>query len=599
MLSFAQDKRDTAANNGGIKNNNIFKLVMNAVSRGQADTVVKAIKSQEQFLPYQGKGIRNIYVRRFGFEKVFTDTSRRLITFGAALLNDMHRESRDWVIRNHLFIKEGTPLDAYKVADNERYLRSLSFIQDARIELYEIPGKPDSIDIVVITKDLFSINGEIDGASNTNFKVGASESNFLGWAQTIGGTALFDVTRFPSFGYQLLYAKNGIGNSFANATASYTTINSDLASGAPDETAWTLRINRPLVSEFMHFAGGITVGKNESFNTYGQADSLFYKYSYTTFDVWGGYALDANRYSYKNPIRNRKFLSFRYFQNKFADIPYQVGENYNFKFNDRQAFLGQLTFFKQDFLKTNYIYGFGTTEDVPHGYNLSITSGWYKQVTLNRFYTGVEVNRYIATTESDFFQYFIRAGGFFYRNQLQDASILTGASIFSRLFFIGDLKLRQYANFSYTRLFNDLGLDYLTIDNVFGLRYFSSDSTLGQQRISLHEETFVFMKYKLLGFKFAPFVFADATFLTPPGQNFYKSDAYYGIGGGVRTRNENLVFGTMELRFVYFPRNVPLNNSFKILTTVNLLFKYNATYVRPPDIVQLNNDPGNSVYSVY
>jgi hypothetical protein len=105
----------------------------------------------------------------------------------------------------------------------------------------------------------------------------------------------------------------------------------------------------------------------------------------------------------------------------------------------------------------------------------------------------------------------------------------------------------------------------------------------------------MFLKYKLLGFKFAPFVFADATFLTPQ-QNFSKSDAYYGIGWGVRTRNENLVFGTIEARMVYFPRNVPQNNRFKILTTINLQFRYNTTYVNKPDIVQLNVDPYNTIY---
>jgi len=37
--------------------------------------------------------------------------------------------------------------------------------------------------------------------------------------------------------------------------------------------------------------------------------------------------------------------------------------------------VGQFTFFRQDFYKTNYIYGFGTTEDVPQGYNVAVTFG--------------------------------------------------------------------------------------------------------------------------------------------------------------------------------------------------------------------------------
>jgi len=570
--------------------------VVNAVSRNPGDTVVKAIKSERQFLDYQGKGIRNIYIRRYGFEKLFTDTSKKLTYFGTNILNHLHRDSRDWVIKNNLFIKEQTPVDAYKLADNERFLRSLNFIQDARIEIVEIRGNPDSVDIVVITKDLFSISGQVDGVSNNNFKVQANESNFLGMGQKIEGTALFQTNRSPAFGYELMYSKSSIAGSFVNASMIYTTINPNLGDGTPNERAWFVRFDRPLVSEFMHFAGGLMVGTNTSFNSYAQPDSLFYHYRYNTIDAWAGYALNANKYSYKHPVRYRKFLSLRYFQNNFSETPFQVENKFNFKFNDREAVLAQLTLFKQDFFKTNYIYGFGTTEDVPHGYNVAFTSGWYRQMNLSRLYVGAELNKYITTSQSDFFQYFIRTGGFVYRNQFQDASILAGASIFSRLFLVGSTKFRQYANFSYTRLFNNVAIDALRIDNPFGLRYFSSDSTIGQQRISLHEETFMFLKYKLFGFKFAPFVFADAAFLTPKQRDFSKSDAYYGIGCGVRTRNENLVFGTIEVRMAYFPRNVPQNNSFKILTTMNLQFRYNTTYVKAPDIVQLNTDPSNSIY---
>jgi len=559
------------------------------------DSAAKAIKSSDQFMPYQGKGIRHIYVTKFGFDKLFTDTSKRLNYFGTNILNHLHRDSRDWVIKDNLFIKENTALDAYKLADNERYLRTLNFIQDARIEIVKIYGEPDSVDIIVITKDLFSISGQLDGASNTNFKVGASESNFLGMGQRIEGTALFETTRSPAFGYEFAYSKSNITHSFVNTSLIYTTINPNLADGSLNEQAWAVRLNRPLVSEYMHVAGGLTIGSNESFNSFAQPDSLFYKYYYDTYDAWIGYALGTNK-SHKFDERDRRFLSIRYLQNKFLITPTQIADNFNFKFNDREAVLAQLTLFKQDFFKTNYIYGFGTTEDIPHGYNISFTTGWYKQLYLKRFYAGTEFNKYLASSKGDFVQYYLRAGGFVSSRQLQDASILLGTSVYSRLFLIGNTKIRQYGSFSYTRLFNNVAIDALRIDNPFGLRYFSSDSTIGQQRISLHEETFIFLKYKLLGFKFAPFFFADGVILTPPKEDFSKSQAYYGVGCGFRTRNENLVFGTIEVRMVYFPNNVPQNNSFKILTTIDLQFRYNSTYVHAPNIVQLNTDPTNSIY---
>ena len=56
---------------------------------------------------------------------------------------------------------------------------------------------------------------------------------------------------------------------------------------------------------------------------------------------------------------------------------------------------------------------------------------------------------------------------------------------------------------------NRTGLDPLSINNTFGIRLFSEDSVRGNQRISLHSETISFINYKVFGFKFSPFVFAD------------------------------------------------------------------------------------------
>ena len=232
---------------------------------------------------------------------------------------------------------------------------------------------------------------------------------------------------------------------------------------------------------------------------------------------------------------------------------------------------------------------------MPYGYNIALTGGWYKQLTLSRPYAGVDANWYIVSKKKDFIQYFFRAGGFLNDRKIQDAGVLVGSSIFSRLYLYKGIKIRQYLNVSYTKQFNRVGLDPLRIDNVFGIRYFSSDSVFGNQRMSLHTETSFFLKYKLLGFKFAPFTFADFSLITPEEQTFSKSALFYSLGGGVRTRNENFVFGTMELRIAYFPRKSTQSESFKIQTTINIQFRYNNTYVQAPDIIQLNTD-NNKVY---
>ena len=121
------------------KAGNIFKFAMNSVSRSPADTAIISTKSENPFLPFKGKMIRHIIIKEFGFEQSFTDTTKRSNYFGTKLLNKLHRNSREWVIRNNLFIKENTEVDPFKMADNERYFRSLEFIQDARILIMPVP----------------------------------------------------------------------------------------------------------------------------------------------------------------------------------------------------------------------------------------------------------------------------------------------------------------------------------------------------------------------------------------------------------------------------------------------------------------------------
>jgi hypothetical protein len=588
-----------------LKNSNIFQFFRNAISRGAPDSAMQAValntKAETPFKPYEGKIIRHIFIRGYGFEQTFTDTSKRLEYFGTQLLNHLHRKTHDWVIRNNLFIKEGQPVSAYRLSDNERLVRSLNFIQDARILI--VPqtdsAAADSVDLVVVVKDLFTIAGALGelNASPAGIRSNISEANFLGMGQRAQLGVNWEANRFPHFGPQLLYGMTNIGGTFVNATASYTTINNDLYPNQPDEKAWFVRLDRPLYAPYAHLAGGFTIGRFQDFNVYHYVDSVFYKYKYYTHDGWIGWNLGTDRFLSNTSVRDRRFLAFRYFRDAFDTIPYQVGKTYNFRFNDKEAALTSFTFFRQDFYKTNYIYGFGTTEDLPVGYNIALTSGWYRQLNLNRFYNGVDANGYLTTKHGAFFQLFLRSGVFMNHGQGQDGSILVGTSYYSPLFLFPTLKIRQYLNFSYSQQFNRIGIDPLTINNVFGLRYFSGDSTYGDQRVTFHSETTFFANYKLLGFKFAPFVFGDLSLLTPQNQPISKSNLYDGLGAGIRSRNENLIFNTIELRVVYFPQTTAQNRmAFKLIFNTGLQFRFNNVYVRQPDVVLLNTDGLNNIY---
>jgi hypothetical protein len=582
------------------KNKTFSQFLFNVISRRNVDSSMQPgvliSKNEWPFLPHQGKGIRHILIKEFGFDKPFTDTAKETSYFGKDFIKHLHKITREKVIRNNLFIKEKTALNANLVADNERHLRSLDYIHDARILVDTIANEPDSIDLMVVTKDFLSITFHLSHATKDRFKGRIGDANIMGTAQKVQFTALFDKKRNPHFGYEILYKQNGLGNTFINTTIGYSKINSDLHDATSDEHTWYVAIDRPLVSQYLHVAGAIKLAHSQTYNNYLKPDSLFYYYHYDTYDAWFGYNLGVRRFLFLKTMLSREFISIRYFRNRFNRVPHQVNDGFNFRFNDREAILAQFTFFRQNFYKTNYVFGFGITEDVPHGYNIALTTGWYKQLHLERLYTGVDANLYAVTDRGYVRQYFLRAGTFLNRRKIQDATILMGASIFSRIFNYRNLKIRQYLRLSYTKQFNRIGLEPLGINNVFGLQYISSDSASGHQRSSVHTETFFFMKYKLLGFKFAPFATADFALFTPEKNNFSHSGFYFGLGGGIRARNENILFGTVELRFMYFPRKSLQHNTFKLTLASNLRFRYNNSYVKEPDIIQVNSDYNNNIY---
>jgi hypothetical protein len=570
--------------------NKIFQQAVNSVKK-DPDTSIDLTapgKSITPFLPYEGKIIRRIYTDALDFERSFADTGKRHQSLAGRIANSTHTNTRFYVIKNNLFIKENTPLDPYKVADNERYLRTLDYINDARIIVVPVNGDPDSVDIKVITKDFFALSGGASSDALNHIHANVVDANIGGTGQRVELSGLFDYTRSPNWGYGILYRNNSIGNTFINGTGLYSTININPNTGE-EEHIYGVSFLRPLVSPYAKFAGGVTISHNEAYNLYSLPDSLFYKYEYYVYDWWMGYNLPVKRL-HDGKKRERKFFAIRYFNFQFNQVPKQVNYEFNPVYNTRQGILGQLTLFKQEYYKTQYIYGFGTTEDLPYGYNLSMVGGWVRQLDIERPYGGILAQRYIATNKGDFIQLFLRSGCYYNDNSLQDASILLGGTVYSRLFFLGETKIRQYLSASFTRLYNRLTYSQLRIDNDFGIRGFTSDSAYGNRRISLQTETEFYLKYKVLGFKFAPFPYVDLSLITPENKSLSQSQFFASIGGGVRARNENLIFETIELRFYYFPNTVEDMKGFKVVLSSNIKFRYNSNYVNEPDIIHLNQD---------
>lgn len=556
------------------------------------------VPNTEALLPYEGRIIRSISTDQLGFEQSISESAGNFIYFGTRMLNAVHATSRDQTILRNIYLKEGTAFNPYLAADNERHLRTIGFIQDSRILVNKATSTSDSIDLVVITKDLFAYSPYIGGISPFRQRLGLTNLNVLGTGQRISFTMLHDTRRNPSWSFEAGYGYNNIAGSFVNASFNFGRITRNIYDRREDEENFLLQLERPLVSQYKRFAGGLIVGKGRSLNMFpNYYGGDYYRYDYGVGDIWGGYNLGAKKYLNDQKLHVKKFVALRYFNYHFFETPYQVNEKtFDQRFNSRQGILASLTLFRQYYYKTRYIYGFGTTEDVPAGFNVSVTAGWYKQLDLSRPYLGLDAYRYYVSGKRDIAGLFVRSGMFLHQGGVQDATLMFGGSFFTRVMRSGNTRMRQYFRASYATVINRVALNPLRINNTLGVRSFNSDLASGNCRLALRAETFIFLEQKYFGFRLAPFASGDFAYLGRNESLTDQSGIYYGLGAGLRGRNENLAFGTFELRGIIIPRKEAGDNRFKISLAVNLQFRYNSSYVSKPDIAELNSDVTGDIY---
>ncbi len=562
----------------------VTKKVKSLLFQNPKDTILEK-KSEVGFMRYQGKIIRKITINHLGFEQNINDTTRyRVVNSITRLANSLHTNTKEQIIRNNLFFKENKPIDPYRLADNERYLRDLNFILDARIVIKPIRGNHDMVDVLVITRDVFSIGASFTPKSQSSFKFDLYDANLSGLGQRSEFTGLIDTERDPKFGLQLLYTKNNIKGSFIDATVSYTQLNSGASYGLEEENSLFIKLDRPLVSPYSRWAGGIQLSHNWSVNVFNTPDTAFRNYSYQVKDFWIGYNIGIKQ---RTENRNRHFIGIRTFGQSFTRHPSQSLEEMNPTYNNQTYLLGAYTFYNQNFYRTKYIYGFGRTEDVPYGRSITLLAGQVKQLGFTRSYFGIEFNKSVVRKNGDFRQYSLRTGGF-KNGKIEDITLLASASLFSKLIQWRSLKIRQSVGISYTTILNQNISFPLRIDNEFGINNFRADSLLGTQRFGLGAEIFLFIRPTLLGFHFAPFIFTHMALVAPKNETLFEQKAYFGLGGGIRTRNENLIFGTIELRMFYFPVITEDLSHFRITLSGNLRVKYTSGFVRAPAFIRYN-----------
>ena len=550
-------------------------------------------KNEASFIKFKGKVIHSIIVEKLDFSRTVNDTSRSTKNFFNDIGNKLHPNTSEKVIKNNLFFSEGDTLYPALIADNERFLRDISYLQDAKILIRNTENTKDRVDVIIICKDVFPVGGSADFGSEKLINFEVNDDNLAGTGDRVAFKNMIDLDRTPHYGASIEYLRRNIMGSFINVDLGYSNIEPAFNSGRKEESAIYVKADLPLVSPYSTWTGGFESSLRFTRNNY-ISDSVYasdFKYTYRLFDSWVGYNIGAKAYisdRYQN--RKKHLLALRSVYRHFNDIPNINKTIYNSLYSNLTSVLASISVFEQDYYHTNFIYGFGRNEDVPEGFSMSLTAGWTNKNNFSRPYLGFDYQRNYFTRNNAYINYMFKFGAFYWANQLEDLSFLTSIEHFTKLKKIKGSRwqTRQFISGSITQLLRTRLNDPLLISSIYGLPGTNNKSIKAATRITGNFENVFYNNWKFFGFSFAPFGFTNITYLRNSGSSISDGDIYTSFGAGVRTRNENLVFGTMELRAYYYPRSVANMHIWNIVFSTALKYKYNSQLVNKPDFAVVN-----------
>ncbi|MFC2152827.1 hypothetical protein ACFLSE_09915 [Bacteroidota bacterium] len=508
---------------------------------------IEDLRNEEYFNLYRGKTIRNIEIVKLDvFGPTLLDTATVTTHWLDRFGNKTHIKTRKFVINNNLFFNSGDTIDPVLLVDNERFLRQLNYIKDASIQIIEIPGSPDYVDVLVITKDVYSAGFYMDLFDLESGVIELYENNLAGIGHRLHGSLYINSTEQPPTGYEFNYSINNLGNSFIKTNIQYLK--------AFETERIGLELNRNFYTYSTKWAGGLKFYKTSTLSDIKKTDTTLInvRLNYATQDIWLGrsFLLKTNNFQYQN--RTRFIVSARYINNTFYKGP-EVSERYNFQYHDNQMFLASIAFARQRYYKSNLVYGFGKTEDIPIGSLIQLNVGFQEDEFFKRPYLGIRLSKGIYYPKIGDLNIHGEFGGLYYDNRLEQGVVSVNGRAVSNLHYLNRLKLREFLSIDYTRGINRFSDErlYLNTDDIWG---FSSDNLYGIQKLSMRSELVAFTNLRIYNFRFLFFGFGDLGLIGPENKSVFRNKLYSGIGLGLRVRNENLVFKTFQIRFAYYPR---------------------------------------------
>ena len=176
------------------------------------------IKNESPFTTFKGKVINQIQVNSVSYTTPFNDTMATGKKIKRAMEEALYNSTTNKTMLKNLFFNTGDTLYPYLIADNEKFLRELAFIQDARIIASIDPADTNGVIMNIQWKDIFPFGGSANIGSIQSFNAEVNHNNLLGLGDKIQINALYDLDRRPLAATGFEYTKRNLLGSFVNLT---------------------------------------------------------------------------------------------------------------------------------------------------------------------------------------------------------------------------------------------------------------------------------------------------------------------------------------------------------------------------------------------
>ncbi|WP_258103703.1 hypothetical protein [Marinoscillum sp. MHG1-6] len=525
----------------------LSKLFLTEPDKPTQDLAETGKSSHEVFAPYEGKFIRSIEFKHVDvLEGSVLDTGRTASSNIAIIANKYHSHSRDWVVKSNLSFTEGEPIDPYTLSDNERLIRRLLYIEDAKIYITEIADS-ELVDVIIVIKDRFAWGFRGRYSTDNQLELEAYNRSVGGLGRYASLSYYHHNNYAPHNGYNFQIG----GQNSLKAITSWSINRSDYW----DRKDFGIQAQKNFVTPRVRYGGGFEYRmiSDTTISLDGDVEEGdFYRMDFR--DIWFGRAFQLKTGGERKNIT----LSARIRDNHFYNQP-QVTSDSNEIYYNRTLVLGQIAYTKQKFIKSSYVVGFGISEDIPIGYRASFLYG----KDFNQFYTqnyfGVD---YYFSRFFNHLGYFLVSQQFggFAEDAFKTGVIGCKVSYFSPLWGWSGYKNRNYFNLGYTNGIRQPMARSLNLGS--RIRDINGDGIYGENAFYMKLESSWYTPWYFYGFRFAPFLYTsyskikDNRTVTSIVENYFQS-----VGLGIRMKNESLVFNTFEIRATRFwSQNANIDN---------------------------------------